>query len=103
MTRVLALEWGSEGIRINSISPGPIAGTEGVRRLMPLVDGESNVNPAIPLGRMGQKHDIANLALFLASPYGAFISGAVIPCDGGGSIDSVKIAIESAGAKLATA
>jgi NAD(P)-dependent dehydrogenase (short-subunit alcohol dehydrogenase family) len=100
LTRVLALEWGPEGVRVNSISPGPIAETEGVRRLMPLVAGESFANPAIPLGRMGQKRDIANLALFLASPYGAFISGAVIPCDGGGSMESVKTAVETAGAAV---
>jgi NAD(P)-dependent dehydrogenase (short-subunit alcohol dehydrogenase family) len=103
LTRVLALEWGPEGVRVNSISPGPIADTEGVRRLMPASSENSQRNAAVPLGRFGEKRDIANLALFLASPYGGFISGAVIPCDGGGSYDSVKTAIEAAGDARATA
>jgi NAD(P)-dependent dehydrogenase (short-subunit alcohol dehydrogenase family) len=101
LTRVLALEWGPAGIRVNSISPGPIADTEGVRRLMLApADSDSQANRAVPLGRFGQKLDIANLALFLASPYAAFISGAVIPCDGGGSVDSVKTIVEAAGVSL---
>lgn len=104
LTRVLALEWGPDGIRVNSISPGPIAGTEGVRRLMPGGDeGVALAAKHIPLGRMGEKADIANLALFLASPYATYLSGAVIPCDGGGAMESVKLSIEHAGAALAAA
>ena len=65
ITRVLALEWGADGVRVNSISPGPIAGTEGTRRL--LVPGtERNAK------RMGTKDDFAWLAMFLASPYGSY-------------------------------
>lgn len=102
LTRVLALEWGPAGVRVNSISPGPIAGTEGVRRLMPGgVDGETFIASKIPLGRMGSREDIANLALFLASPQASFISGAVIPCDGGGGTDSIRGTIEMAGDALA--
>jgi NAD(P)-dependent dehydrogenase (short-subunit alcohol dehydrogenase family) len=103
LTRVLALEWGPEGIRVNAISPGPIAGTEGVRRLLPPGEaGEALAARAVPLGRMGTPEDIANLALFLASPYAGYLSGAVIPCDGGGAIESVKLAVETAGRALAT-
>ncbi len=96
MTRVLALEWGGEGIRVNSISPGPIAGTEGLRRLSAPGEEEKSI-AAIPLKRMGTKEDIAWLAMFLASPYATYISGAVIPCDGGGALESVKPMIEAAG------
>ncbi|SDR01774.1 NAD(P)-dependent dehydrogenase, short-chain alcohol dehydrogenase family [Rhizobiales bacterium GAS113] len=99
MTRVLALEWGGDGIRVNSISPGPIAGTEGHRRLS--VPGqEEKAVAAIPLQRMGTKEDIAWLAMFLASPYATYISGAVIPCDGGGALESVKPMVEAAGRAL---
>jgi NAD(P)-dependent dehydrogenase (short-subunit alcohol dehydrogenase family) len=81
---------------VNLISPGPIAGTEGTRRL--LVPGtERNAIDAVPLKRMGTKDDIAWLAMFLASPYGSYTSGTVIPCDGGGAFDSVKPMIEAAG------
>ena len=101
LTRVLALEWGPDSIRVNAISPGPVAGTEGVKRLMADSDESRNTAAAaVPLGRMACWHDIANLALFLASPYGAYISGAVIPCDGGGAIDSVKRALETAGREM---
>jgi NAD(P)-dependent dehydrogenase (short-subunit alcohol dehydrogenase family) len=98
LTQILALEWGSAGIRVNAISPGPIGGTEGVRRLMG--EGEAAcaaMEAAVPLGRLGQPADIANLALFLASPHGSFISGAIIPCDGGGAIYGVKTLIEQEG------
>ena len=105
LTRVLALEWGGEGIRINAISPGPIDGTEGFRRLMAATDAQREASIAlVPLQRAGTVADIAHLALFLASPYAGYISGAVIACDGGGAIDSVKPALEAAGrAALASA
>jgi NAD(P)-dependent dehydrogenase (short-subunit alcohol dehydrogenase family) len=96
LTRVLALEWGGDGIRVNSISPGPIAGTEGMRKLAAPSELEAAV-AAVPLQRLGTPDDVAHLAMFLASPYASYISGALIPCDGGGAIDSVKPMIESAG------
>jgi NAD(P)-dependent dehydrogenase (short-subunit alcohol dehydrogenase family) len=98
LTRVLALEWGADGIRINAISPGPIDGTEGVKRLMAQSDAElEQATNMVPLQRLGTLDDIANLALFLASPYGGYISGAVIPCDGGGALESVKPVLEATG------
>lgn len=98
LTRVLALEWGGEGIRINSISPGPIEGTEGFRKLMAPTPKEHAAAAAhVPLHRFGSLDDIANLALFLASPYAGYISGALVPCDGGGAMESVKPALEGAG------
>jgi NAD(P)-dependent dehydrogenase (short-subunit alcohol dehydrogenase family) len=101
LTRVLALEWGAEGIRINSISPGPIEGTEGFRKLMAPTEGErAAAEQAVPLKSFGTTDDIANLALFLASPCARYISGAVIPCDGGGAVESVRPALEAAGATL---
>jgi NAD(P)-dependent dehydrogenase (short-subunit alcohol dehydrogenase family) len=98
LTRVLALEWGAEGIRVNAISPGPIEGTEGFRRLMAPTAGHLRAaQAAVPLQRMGSLDDIANLALFLASPFAGYISGAVVPCDGGGALESVKPTLEAAG------
>ncbi len=96
LTRVLALEWGGDGIRVNSISPGPIAGTEGMRKLASPGDEEKSI-AAVPLRRLGTVYHIAHLAMFLASPYASYISGALIPCDGGGAVDSVKPMIEAAG------
>lgn len=98
LTRVLALEWGADGIRVNAISPGPIDGTEGFRKLIARTEEElALAEAAVPLRRFGTADDVANLALFLASPYASYISGAIIPCDGGGAVDSVKPALERAG------
>jgi NAD(P)-dependent dehydrogenase (short-subunit alcohol dehydrogenase family) len=101
LTRVLALEWGAEGVRVNAISPGPIGETEGVKRLMARNDEERQAAvQRVPLLRLGSVTDIANLALFLASPHAGYVSGAVIPCDGGGAFDSVKPTLEAAGRAL---
>lgn len=95
--RVLALEWGADGVRVNAISPGPIDGTEGFRRLMAQTDAQRAASAAqVPLQRIGTLDDIANLAMFLGSPYAGYISGATIPCDGGGALESVKPALEAA-------
>jgi len=83
LTRVLALEWGAEGIRINSIVPGPIADTEGLKRLAPGDDALQAMAERVPLKRLGTVDDIARMALLLASDWGSYITGAVIPVDGG--------------------
>ena len=90
LTRVLAIEWGSDGIRVNSVMPGPIEDTEGMKRLAPTPDAMQTIVRGVPLGRMGTKQDVANLVLFLASPWAAFISGAVIPVDGGWSVNGAS-------------
>ncbi|MBL8349062.1 MAG: SDR family oxidoreductase [Burkholderiaceae bacterium] len=86
LTRVLALEWGPEGIRINSIVPGPVADTEGLSRLAPTPETLEAMARRVPLRRLGSRADIANLAMVLASPLGEWITGAVIPVDGGISL-----------------
>jgi len=83
LTRVLAQEWGADGIRINSIVPGPIADTEGLKRLAPTGDALQAMAQRVPLRRLGSIDDIARMALFLASDWGSYITGAVIPVDGG--------------------
>ena len=82
ITRVLSMEWGPQGIRVNSIVPGPIEGTEGMKRLAPTPEAEARSREAVPLGRWGTTRDIANMAMFLASPFASYVSGAVIPVDG---------------------
>jgi len=98
LTRVLAMEWGEFGIRVNSIIPGPIDETEGMRRLAPTAAARRAVTDTVPLGRMGTVQDIADAALWLASPLASYISGAVIPVDGGWSLggDSVAMAAMAA-------
>jgi NAD(P)-dependent dehydrogenase (short-subunit alcohol dehydrogenase family) len=91
VTRVLAMEWGPEGIRINSIVPGPIEGTEGMGRLAPTPEMRQRVIESVPLKRFGTPRDIANMAMFLASPLASYVSGAVIPVDGGWSQGGVSV------------
>jgi NAD(P)-dependent dehydrogenase (short-subunit alcohol dehydrogenase family) len=83
VTRVLAIEWGGAGVRVNSIAPGPIEDTEGMKRLTPSEEAKVQLSQKIPLQRFGEKREIADLALFLASDAASYITGAVIPCDGG--------------------
>ncbi|MEZ8184359.1 SDR family oxidoreductase [Shewanella sp. 5S214] len=97
LTRTLALEWGVEGIRINSIVPGPIADTEGFNRLAPTDELQQRVANSVPLKRNGQGQDIANAALFLASDMASYITGVVLPVDGGWSLGGASIAMTELG------
>lgn len=83
LTRTLALEWGPAGVRVNSIAPGPIAGTEGMERLAPDLDTRQKLEGHLPLGRFGTKDEVAQLALFLASEAGSYATGSVFTLDGG--------------------
>ncbi|MCA9524445.1 MAG: SDR family oxidoreductase [Myxococcales bacterium] len=82
LMRNLALEWGALGIRSNSIAPGPIAETEGMRRLA-VGKMRELVVQSIPLARLGTVDDIGEAAVFLASPLASFITGTVLLVDGG--------------------
>jgi NAD(P)-dependent dehydrogenase (short-subunit alcohol dehydrogenase family) len=85
MMKNLAIEWGRHGIRTATIVPGPIEGTEGMRRLTP--PGMKEMREAvIPLGRMGTVDDIGAAAVFLASPLASYITGVVLCVDGGNSL-----------------
>lgn len=86
LTRVLALEWGGEGIRVNSIAPGPVENTEGMARLAPDEQVRAAVRNSVPLQRLGDKDDIARAACWLASPDAGFVSGTVLVVDGGWSL-----------------
>jgi NAD(P)-dependent dehydrogenase (short-subunit alcohol dehydrogenase family) len=86
LTRTLSIEWGPMGVRVNSIIPGPIAETEGMARLASTPEALEASKKAAPLKRLGTKDEVADLALFLVSDAAAYITGGVIPCDGGVSL-----------------
>ncbi|ADO74262.1 SDR family oxidoreductase [Stigmatella aurantiaca] len=97
LTRVLAIEWGGAGVRINSIVPGPIDDTEGMRRLAPSESSRQRIAEALPLRRMGTQADIAQLALFLVSDAASYITGSMMVCDGGWSLLGSGLIMQAVG------
>lgn len=85
-TKVLAVEWGPSGVRVNCVAPGPVEDTEGVRRLAPTPEIHDRLAASIPLRRFATKDEIADLALFLSSSAASYITGASYVCDGGQSL-----------------
>jgi NAD(P)-dependent dehydrogenase (short-subunit alcohol dehydrogenase family) len=83
VVKVLAMEWGPAGIRVNAISPGPIAGTEGVERMAPSAAAKQKWLERNALRRLGSVEDIARAAIFLSSDAAGYITGAILDCDGG--------------------
>jgi NAD(P)-dependent dehydrogenase (short-subunit alcohol dehydrogenase family) len=83
LVKCLAMEWGPMGVRVNTLVPGPIEDTVGMTKLAPNVEVRTKLSKAIPLQRWGTKDEIAEIALFLASPAAALITGATIVADGG--------------------
>jgi NAD(P)-dependent dehydrogenase (short-subunit alcohol dehydrogenase family) len=85
LTKHLAIEWASQGIRVNAVAPGTI-NTERVQQLpyepggLEYVEG---IKAAHPMGRLGEPSEVANAILFLASDAASFITGAILPVDGG--------------------
>jgi len=84
MTRSLAVEWAKYGMRFNAIAPGPFPTKGAWDRLLP-GDLKDKFDPAkkIPLKRVGEHQELANLAAYLMSDYSSFINGEVITIDGG--------------------
>lgn len=83
LTRSLAVEWGGYGIRVNNVLPGPIAGTEGLKRLYEDRGIADHEYERMAMGSFGLVDDIANACAFLASPGGDFVTGCDFMVDGG--------------------
>lgn len=84
LTRSLAVEWGKYGIRHNAIAPGPFPTKGAWERLLPGDLAEDfDFKKRVPLKRVGEHQELANLAAFLMSDFSGFINGEVITIDGG--------------------
>jgi NAD(P)-dependent dehydrogenase (short-subunit alcohol dehydrogenase family) len=96
LMKCLAIEWGPAGVRLNSIAPGAVDDTEGMRRLAPTPEIRKQFTRGIPLQRFATKDEIADLALFLSSDSAKFITGTVVVCDGGQSLAGLGMSLMSA-------
>lgn len=85
LARNLSLEWGPQGIRVNSIAPGLIR-TDFAQALLDDPERLRKVEERLPLRRVGEPVDIAGVALFLASPASAYMTGQTLIADGGDTI-----------------
>ncbi len=83
MTRSLAVEWGPKGIRLNAIAPGPFPTKGAWDRLIPNQEIEAAWLERIPLGRVGEHRELADLAVYLISEGAGYINGEVVTIDGG--------------------
>ncbi len=86
MTRVLAVEWAPHGIRVNCIAPGFITTAMSARAFEDDPERRARALARTPMGKFGEPLDVANAALFLASAQAKYITGVVLPVDGGNSI-----------------
>ena len=86
MTRAMAVELSPKGIRINCIAPGFIATDMSAKALNNDIERKAKVMSRTPMGMLGLPADVADAALFLASSESAYITGVVLPVDGGNSI-----------------
>jgi NAD(P)-dependent dehydrogenase (short-subunit alcohol dehydrogenase family) len=83
MTRSLAVEWGPRGIRLNAIAPGNFPTPDATARLQPAGHVRAPAERGIPLRRVGEHREIADLAAFLVSDMAAYITGEAVVIDGG--------------------
>ncbi len=83
LTRSLATEWGKYNVRLNAIAPGPFPTKGAWDRLFPGAGFEEKLINKIPLKRVGEHSELANLAAYLVSDFSGYITGEVVTIDGG--------------------
>lgn len=84
LTRSLAVEWAKYNIRFNAIAPGPFPTKGAWDRLLPgELKDKFDVTKRVPLGRVGEHQELANLAAYLLSDFSAYMNGEVVTIDGG--------------------
>jgi NAD(P)-dependent dehydrogenase (short-subunit alcohol dehydrogenase family) len=94
LTRSLAVRYGPLGVRVNAIAPGTLRTPAWEQRRQKDLRVFERASKWYPLGRIGEPEDVAGAALFLASDEAAWISGAILPVDGGLSAGNMQMARE---------
>jgi len=82
MTRNAAIEWASAGVRCNAVVPGAIM-TDPTKAILPDEQAQAYMESLIPMRRIGDPEEVANAIVFLASPLASYITGVLLPVDGG--------------------
>lgn len=95
LMRGLAVEWAGDSIRVNSIMPGPVQDTEGMRRLT--ASGHQPWVDSVPMRRFAVSEEIGRMAAVLLSPIASYVTGAVIHVDGGMSLTGPGLVNTAAG------
>jgi citronellol/citronellal dehydrogenase len=86
LTKTLALEWASRGVRVNAVAPGVIR-SSGMDTYHPAIREAAEAGAKrLPAARMGTEEEVSGMVAFLLSDAAAFITGATVPIDGGGSL-----------------
>ena len=83
MTKELSTEWSSRGVRVNAILPAQVWNENLRSRVKDKPELEQTFKDGLPIGRLGNPEEVKGLAIFLASEASTFITGAIIPMDGG--------------------
>ena len=82
MTRNAAIEWANAGVRCNAVVPGAIM-TDPTKAILPDERAQAYMESLIPMRRIGDPEEVANAIVFLASPLASYITGVLLPVDGG--------------------
>ena len=83
LTRTLAVEWANAGIRVNAIAPGPVDTHGAGSRLWNSDEARASIAEKLPMGRFGTEAEIADAAIFLVSDAASYVTGTMLPVDGG--------------------
>ncbi|MBI1382744.1 MAG: SDR family oxidoreductase [Planctomycetaceae bacterium] len=84
MTRTLAAEWGSRGVRVNAVAPGPFESRGAAANLWPDEEVRRRIEGSVPLGRFATADEVAMQCLWMLSPASAYMNGECLVVDGGG-------------------